>query len=53
MDTIKHPNKEVVAWLEKAGAQGHMEAQLMLGKIYQFGRRGIPNAPQYIRRSLV
>ena len=38
----KHPNKEVVAVLEKSAGQGYVPAQVMLGKIYQFGRRGIP-----------
>ena len=38
----KHPNKEVVSVLEKSAGQGYAPAQVMLGKIYQFGRRGIP-----------
>lgn len=38
----KHPNKEVVSILEKSAGQGYAPAQMMLGKIYQFGRRGIP-----------
>ncbi len=38
----KHPNKEVVAVLEKSAGMGFPAAQVMLGKIYQFGRRGIP-----------
>ena len=38
----KHPNKEVVSVLEKSAGQGYAPAQVMLGRIYQFGRRGIP-----------
>ncbi len=38
----KHPNKEVVSILEKSAGLGYTRAQVMLGKIYQFGRRGIP-----------
>ncbi len=38
----KHPNKEVVSVLEKSAGQGYALAQVMLGRIYQFGRRGIP-----------
>ncbi|MBR4126261.1 MAG: sel1 repeat family protein [Alphaproteobacteria bacterium] len=37
----KHPNTEIVSVLEKSAGQGHAPAQVMLGKIYQFGRRGI------------
>ncbi len=37
----KHPNKEVVSVLEKSAGLGYTPAQVMLGKIYQFGRRGI------------
>ncbi|MBR1778013.1 MAG: sel1 repeat family protein [Alphaproteobacteria bacterium] len=38
----KHLNKEIVSILEKSAEQGYAAAQLMLGRIYQFGRRGIP-----------
>lgn len=38
----KHPNKEIVQYLEQSASQGYVDAQLMLGKIYQFGRRAIP-----------
>ena len=38
----KHPNKEIVEILEKSAGQGFVPAQLMLGRIYQFGRKGIP-----------
>ena len=37
-----HPNKEIVSVLEKSANQGFAPAQVMLGRIYQFGRRGIP-----------
>lgn len=37
----KHSNKEIVSMLEKSAQQGYTAAQVMLGKIYQFGRRGI------------
>ena len=37
----KHPNKEVVAILEQSAGLGWTEAQVMLGRIYQFGRKGI------------
>ena len=37
----KHPNREIVSILEKSAEQGFTPAQVMLGRIYQFGRRGI------------
>ena len=37
-----HPNKEIVSVLEKSAEKGFAPAQVMLGRIYQFGRRGIP-----------
>ena len=37
----KHPNKEIVSLLEKSAEQGFPQAQVMLGGIYRFGRRGV------------
>ena len=34
-------NDRIVSWLKKAAAQGHLEAQFALGKIYHFGRKGV------------
>ena len=36
-----HPNAEIVSVLEKSAERGCAPAQVMLGNIYQFGRRGI------------
>ncbi len=38
----RRPNTEIVAVLKKSAAQGYAPAQVMLGRIYQYGRRGVP-----------
>lgn len=38
----RHTNTEIVAVLKKSAAQGYAPAQVMLGRIYQYGRRGVP-----------
>lgn len=37
----RHSNAEIVSVLKKSAAQGYAPAQVMLGRIYQYGRRGV------------
>lgn len=38
----KRSNAEIVALLQESAGRGYVPAQVMLGKILQFGRRGVP-----------
>jgi TPR repeat protein len=45
--SLKRPDyKTVVLWLKRSANQDNLEAQFALGKIYQFGKPGIP--PNYL-----
>lgn len=45
--SLKRPDYQaVLLWLRRSAAQDYLEAQFALGKIYQFGKPGVP--PDYL-----